>query len=47
MSGTLDLIIRNAKLIDLDELVDIAIKDDKIVVVDQPIKKEGEQGWSM
>jgi len=38
MNETLDLIIRNARLIDADELIDIAIKSDKIVMVDKRIK---------
>ncbi len=38
MNETLDLIIRNARLIDADELMDIAIKDDKIVMVDKRIE---------
>ncbi len=38
MTETIALIIRNARLIDADELMDIAIKDDKIVMVDKKIE---------
>lgn len=38
MSENIDLVIRNAKLHDSEELVDIAIKGDKIVVVDKRVK---------
>ncbi len=38
MTEAIALIIRNARLIDADELMDIAIKDDKIVMVDKKIE---------
>ena len=38
MSDAIDLIIRNARLIDEDIFMDIAIKDDKIVMVDKRIE---------
>ena len=38
MSETISLIIRNARLIDTDELMDIAIRDDKIVMVGKRIE---------